>query len=220
MSEYTIVGRSFYLSRLGRGVPSSGDYHGSIVASRDAFFLRIDSRPTSLKHGVATAIVAKALETVSGGLPDVYECDYAQLPSAIVEHPDWPVPRQKGKVIVIPRDSIDRVESDFWGTYDLVCGETIYCLGLNFIGRSKALGALKELGWDQKIDPSKTSSLFVQLALLVGLTLGFLGGGLVGILAGAPWSGPGAVIEYAAIGTMVGLAIGCAIWVSAKRRRG
>ena len=83
----------------------------------------------------------------------------------------------------------------------------MYCLGLNFIGRSKAMSFLKEAGWDAKVDAAKSPSLAMQFIVPIGLFGGLLVGGIVGLCFGAPWTGRNSVIDYAVPGGIVGLIV-------------
>jgi hypothetical protein len=207
VQEYKIVGKTF---RFGRKL-SSSDYAGPIVASRQAFFLIIDLTPKqalSLQFGgVVGLLAAKALDALSTPQHEILECDYSELPDAVTSHPDWPVRRKKGRVVVIPRDAIDHIEYAYWGTYDLICGENIYCLGLNFIGRSSAMTFLEQAGWNSKVDSAKHLPLTMQLIVPLGLFAGLIVGGIVGRLCGAPWSGRHSVIDYAVPGAILGLIV-------------
>jgi hypothetical protein len=151
MPEFMIIGSTYY---LGRGATSFA-YKGPIVASRDAFYLVVDRSPEKdiglALGGVTGALIAGSRPATTGS---GYETDLADLPPSLTRHPEWPVKRSTGRVVVLTREWVESIEYDPWGTYDLISTHQVYRLELpTFHGQ--VLAFLAEQGWDEKRDDSR-----------------------------------------------------------------
>jgi anti-anti-sigma regulatory factor len=69
------------------------------------------------------------------------------LPESTTSDADWPTRRKKRPVILIHRAEVDRIDRSGSRILVKAHGE-IYKLGLKLFGRSRALSAIKELGWE------------------------------------------------------------------------
>jgi len=210
MPKYKVIARSF---RFGRNV-HEGDYYGPVIASRDAFFLVIDQTPAEAYLGAVGGLVGALIAmAVSGGVNkqhDVLQFDYRELPRRITEHPDWPIRRKKGPVVVVPRQAVDRIRYAYFGTYDLECGDRVYRIGLKFFGRSAVMKFLNGAGWDAKLAAERTP-LAIQLAPLLGIFAGCGLGAITGIALGVPMDGLFCTPMVIGIGACIGLVAGAVI---------
>jgi hypothetical protein len=217
MRQYKLIGNSFNL-----GGRLRLDYHGPIIASPDAFFLVIGARPGQVlasNFGAVGLLAYKSIGSFLKAQHDVLEFKYEDLPSEVTGHPDWPIKGGPEHVIVVPRNVIDRIRYSFFATYDLVCGERSYCIALNLLTRRSTMAALREMGWNEKLDAGGSLPVMQQLAPFWGLAVGAVIGAGIKLAMGAPLlAGRGAAIEFAAIGAGAGLVAGTAFYLWAQRK--
>jgi hypothetical protein len=221
MPKYVIIGKTF---SIGPGL-NMGDFRGPVVASCEAFYLCIVTRPGEHLAGHFGGLIGVLLYKGIGALvkrpPHELEFRFETLPPEITDDPEWPVKKRGGSVIVVPREIIESIQYGFWSSYDLVCGKRTYLIGLKFFTRSRVLACLTEMGWDEKLDRANYRSAVRQLApfwgLLGGAAIAF-GGGLA--LGKPALAGQGAAIEYGAIGAGIGLVVGTAVYYGYPKRRG
>jgi hypothetical protein len=220
MPKFKVIGNTF---QIGPGL-NMGDFRGPVVASRDAFYLCVLTRPGEHLAGHFGGLVGILLYKGIGALfkrrPHELEFKIETLPPEITDDPEWPVKKHVGTVIVVPREIINRIQYGFWTSYDLVCGKRTYLIGLKFFTRSRVLASLNEMGWDEKLDRSNYRSAIRQLAPFWGLLCGAAFSFGIGLVLGKPpFAGRGAAIEYGAIGAMIGMAIGAAIYYGYPKQR-
>jgi hypothetical protein len=203
LSKYKIVGGSF---RFGSKL-TDNDFFGPVVASDEAFFLFIDRTPTQVYGGLVGELVA-GLQPYKQH--DVLQYDASELPLEIREHDDWPLKKRKrGPVVVIPRDSIDRIVNASLGTYDLHCDGRVYAIGLNFVGRTSVRKFLATNGWDSRIDRNASPSLVTQLAPFLGIVVGVSCGIALGLIFWSPVIG----LISIGLGMIIGLVTGTVIYI-------
>ena len=55
----------------------------------------------------------------------------SRLPTAITEHPDWPLKRSKDfPVVVLPRECVTRFRYKWWSTFDIITAQQTFFVGL------------------------------------------------------------------------------------------
>ncbi|MCW0221130.1 MAG: hypothetical protein OJI67_22565, partial [Prosthecobacter sp.] len=72
--------------------------------------------------------------------------DISELSAAVTGDPDWPLGVKKRPAIVIHRDAVEKIEKKGSRVLVTAHGE-LFKLGLKFFGRSKAVTAIRDLGW-------------------------------------------------------------------------
>lgn len=207
--EYQIVGCSF---AIGDRMVSL-DMWGLVIASPQAIYLVSGIDPSKLRkfhfEGFFIAAVGEFLRIRHSRLA----FNYDELPESTRDHPDWPLTDGVGWIF-IKRRAVEHIEYNRWGTYDLYCGNQVYKLGLNMFRHARAFKYLHDTGWNALIDPSLTMPAWRQVSIILFLVVGFIGGGAIGLARGGNWlNGRGAAIEYAAIGSIIGLLVALPIYV-------
>ena len=162
MAFYARIGSTF---RVGGAA-----YLGRVLASPDAFYLAM----CSTKHA-ATAVTiggilggaigkgilgvftganlarpmatSESLPTEIQELQEPILTDLTRLPSAVTDHPDWPLTGKVGWAIVIPRGTIVRLRYSLWGSFDLHTNKGVFQVDLSIFHRRQVTEHLKEQGW-------------------------------------------------------------------------
>ncbi len=215
VSETEVIGSTFQV----RPGLIRGNFLGMVIASRDAFVLHIGARtPKGLADTDDVHVYDATLEDFDEFLKHrPYPFLVRFEPKVVVKINGMEVDTENN-TIVVPRAAIERIHYGFWGTYDLVCKNRTYCIGLSMLFRSRKLARLKELGWDEKLDLAGSPSPLKQLAPLWGMLGGAIVAGGTAVLNGRPLvEGRDAAIVPAAVGAIVGLAAGGIIYALQKK---
>jgi hypothetical protein len=155
MPEYMKISSSGI--RIGK--KTSGLYSAVSIASAEAFFLLIGQNAMRMGMeaggGALGALLGIALDKLRKKQPlveageSVVETTLDDLPEEITDHPDWPIRRHEGPVIVIPREAVLGVRYSFWQWGIFVETEQIeFRIEPPFFGRKKVLNFLREAGWE------------------------------------------------------------------------
>jgi hypothetical protein len=148
MPEYVLLGRSFR-AKKGR---FSDDHGGRIIGSRDAVYLVVYNSAggaIAATGGLVGGVVAAVGMALSDTATYEQVTTLAELPKEVTNHPDWPIRGVDATpVIVVPRASVKKIRNRWWSTFDLVCENQSYYIGLRLFGRRAALKQMREWGWD------------------------------------------------------------------------
>lgn len=135
---------------IGKGLKAK-QFLGAIVASRQAFFMHLASGELGLYGGlvggIVGAIAGALLESAAKTQRQIMEIDLSDLPAEISGHPDWPIKRKKGRLVVVPRSAVISVRYSFWTTFDLQTDAQVFRVELRFLARRRILGFLRDAGW-------------------------------------------------------------------------
>ncbi len=140
------------------GEKASGLYSAVSIASAEAFFLLIGRNALRMGMeaggGALGALLGMALDRLRKKQPlveagQIVETTFDDLPEEITDHPDWPVRRHDGPVIVIPRDAVLSVRYSFWQWGIFVQTQKVeFRIEPPFFGRKRVLNFLREAGWE------------------------------------------------------------------------
>jgi hypothetical protein len=150
MPGYMTIGTNFRVEYKNK----VQDFLGPVVASKDAYYLVVEMNHgkaalASALGGALGLFVMNLLESDKPHEPRLLETDLSQLPAKITKHPDWPVKySKKGRVFVIPRNAIERIDYSFWDTYDIQTAEHIFSIGLKLFTRWTVTKYLRTQGWE------------------------------------------------------------------------
>ena len=136
--HYTKIGSSF--------IVGFKEAHGPIIASRDGFYLTIERSGADIIFGSMFGIVGKAISS-SLSTTHPLETDLADLPDEITTHPDWPIKKNRGRVVFIPREAIQRLAWPWWGGLRVYVQENKFSISASFFARTKILATLNSMGY-------------------------------------------------------------------------
>ncbi len=122
---------------------------GPVVASQDAFFLFPIVSELGIYRGMALSGLGAIFEIENSmkGMARLGELDIANLPSAIVDDPEWPIKSREGRVIVIPRGAISRIHYPWWSVLRIETNEARFNIAPARIFRRRVLRVLDALNW-------------------------------------------------------------------------
>ncbi len=158
MKRYLKVGRDII---VGSGFAAK-HWSGAIVFSADAIYvspnLRLESAANGDDSGTASAgFMMRLLFGVdvpisippSNPKPEwmSHLTDVMNLSEAVTKHADWPLKRKKRAVIIIQRADVATIKK-VRGRIVVTAHGNTYRLGLKLFGRSNAVRAIREMGWD------------------------------------------------------------------------
>jgi hypothetical protein len=210
MPEYRVVGNSFHLGRGGL----KDKFQGPVVASRDAIYFVIDETPSESAiasfGGSIGALIVLGMARRRKRQHDARQFDYAEVPQQITAHPDWPLKREEGPVIVVPRELVERTRYGRFSTYELECDDRLYRICLNTLLPSKAIRFLSDAGWDSKLAADRPPPM-AWMPPLVGLCVGTATGAVAGTLSKPPGAPSSYVPLLAATGAILGFLAGVVV---------
>lgn len=156
MPNFYRVGRDII---YGKGFGAK-HWAGAIVFSKDAIYICPNASQAAVMSGFdAGAAAAGLFGAIGGAIAGAaakkttasttwkdHVKDISELPPAVTGDPDWPLGVKKRPAIVIQRDAVEKIEKK--GSRILVTAHgEVFKLGLKFFGRSKAVTAIRDLGW-------------------------------------------------------------------------
>ncbi|MBI1246810.1 hypothetical protein GC197_03070 [bacterium] len=146
MPKYKRIANKFMLGSIFK------EYHGPVIASREAFYLVVNVSAAAAMGGVVGGLVGVAIAGVlSGGKKeqtDVLDIDLAELHPDILRDPDWPIRQQTGRVILIPRGAIKKIKYPWWGSLDIQTAERRFSICPMVFYRGGVVRFLRENEWD------------------------------------------------------------------------
>ena len=158
MSNYVRIGRDII---VGKGW-SAKHWAGPVIFGRDAIYIcpnasqpalmaGIDSGASAMFGAVGGAVgaalagaVLKKGEAQSGWQSQVV--DLGDLPSDVLNGPDWPLRDSHRPVIVLKRESIEKIERA-GGKFLVAAHGDTFKLGMKLFGRGKVVETVRGLGW-------------------------------------------------------------------------
>ena len=158
MKQYRKVGWDII---VGTGFAAK-HWSGAIVFSADAIYVSPNARFEAIANGydsgIASAgamfgLLGRAMVRLtrrhSQGNPEWMRhlTDVMNLAEAVTMHADWPLKRKKRAVIIIRRADVATIQK-VWGRIVVTAHGNMYRLGLKFFGRTGAVRAIREMGWD------------------------------------------------------------------------
>jgi hypothetical protein len=149
---YLKVSKAF---RIGRA--AEGNYSGVVVASPEAFYFVVGRNVAKVVLAVVRGLLGSAeaiaeMKKKKGLLEpgsELIETDLAELPEEIRGHPDWPVKKDQGRLLIVPRAAVTSLSFPFWKWGIFLRTKTIeFRIEPPLFGRKKLFQSLREMGWE------------------------------------------------------------------------